>query len=80
MQWSKKLSQSDAQQKTEGSLMPFRFTNEDCPGDFVTWFRDEFFSNLEWKDKTWGKYQSEEAVVPIHVCIQGEDLGQRDMI
>jgi hypothetical protein len=77
MSWFKKLSQSDAQQKTEGGLMPFRFTSENCPGDFVTWFREEYFGELEWKEKTWRSYQLEEADINIFVNILGEDLGFR---
>ena len=79
MQWSKKMSKSDAQQETKGSLMPFRFTQENCPGNFLTWFREEFFHELEWKDNTNRKQQSEEADITLSVCIQGENLGQRKM-
>ena len=80
MEWSKKLSKSDAQQETRGGLMPFRFTQENCPGDQTTWFREVLFNDADWKDKTWGKYQLEEADIKMSVSIQGEDLGQRDMI
>ena len=76
MRWYKKLSRSDAQQKTKGNPMPFRFTYENCPGNFVTWFREEFFNNLDWKDTP---QQEEEAYITISVTIQGEDLGQRVM-
>jgi len=79
MKWSKKMSPSDAQQETKGSLMPFRFTQENCPGDLNTWFRDKFFNGLEWKDKTRRNTQIEEADIKISVRIQGKDLGQRDM-
>ncbi|MDR1839285.1 MAG: hypothetical protein LBQ93_06875 [Treponema sp.] len=79
MQWSKKLSRTDAQQETRGGLMPFRFTHENCPGNFVTWFREDFFDELDWKDTTWRDYQQEEADIAISVNIQGEDLGQRTM-
>jgi hypothetical protein len=79
MLWWKKLSQSDARQETEGSLMPFRFTSENCPGDFVTWFRNEFFQELEWRNTTWRHYQLEEADARMLVNIMGEDLGQRVM-
>lgn len=79
MRWWKQLSQSDAQQETEGGLMPFRFTRENCPGDFITWFRNEFFNNLEWKNTTWRHRPLEEADVTISVNIRGENMGQMAM-
>jgi len=75
MQWYKKLSKSDAQQKTKGSPMPFRFTHENCPGNFITWFREVFFYGLDWKNAP----NHEEADITMSVIIQGEDLGQRVM-
>jgi hypothetical protein len=51
MQWEKKLSRSDAQQKTKGRLMPFRFTGENCPGNPETWFRNDFFQELHWNSE-----------------------------
>lgn len=59
--------------------MPVRFTSENCPGNFVTWFRNEFFKELKWRDTTWRQYQLEEADATISVNIRGEDLGQRTM-
>jgi hypothetical protein len=79
MLWWKRLSQSDARQETEGGLMPFRFTRENCPGNFVTWFREEFFKELNWRETIRSDYQIEEADVVISVNIGGEDLGQRVM-
>jgi hypothetical protein len=77
--WWKKLSQSDARQETRGGLMPFRFTGENCPGDFRTWFRKEFFQELDWRDTTWRDYEREEADIIMSVNIMGNDLGQRTM-
>ena len=79
MQWWKKLSLSDARQKTGGGLMPFRFTSENCPGNFVTWFKDVFFGELEWGGAIQMGRQIEEAHIGISVNIDGEDLGQRIM-
>ena len=79
MQWWKILSQSDARQETQGSLMPFRFTSENCPGNFITWFREVFFSELDWRDTVWRNYQFEEADLTVDVNIMGEYLGQRTM-
>jgi hypothetical protein len=79
MLWWKKLSQSDARQQTEGGLMPFRFTSENCPGNFVKWFREEFFNELEWNDTIQKNSRLEEADISISVNIMGEDLGQRTM-
>jgi hypothetical protein len=79
MLWWKRLSQSDARQETEGGLMPFRFTSENCPGDFVTWFREVFFRELEWHTTTRGENLFEEADINISVSIMGRDLGQKVM-
>jgi hypothetical protein len=79
MQWWKRLSQSDAQQETQGSLMPFRFTQENCPGDFKTWFREVFFNECNWEDATSKGNQYEEANITLSVQVLGEDLGQKTM-
>jgi hypothetical protein len=77
--WWKKLSRSDARQETGGSLMPFRFTKENCPGDFTTWFREVFFKELKWNNTTRRDSRFEEADVIISVIIMGRNLGQRLM-
>lgn len=79
MRWWKQISVTDAQQETAGSLMPFRFTKENCPENFVTWFRENFFGDLKWRDTSWREYQLEEASINISVNIMGENLGQREM-
>ena len=79
MQWWKKLSLSDARQETQGGPMPFRFTSENCPGDYITWFRYTFFQELAWNNITQGDHQIEEAHVNISVNIDGENLGLRTM-
>jgi hypothetical protein len=79
MQWWKRLSQSDARQETTGGLMPFRFTKENCPGDFTTWFREDFFGELDWENTAWRDHEREEAAITISVNIMGDDLGQKVM-
>jgi hypothetical protein len=79
MEWGKKLSRSDARQETEGSFMPFRFTNENCPGDYTVWFREEFFRELEWKDAPGKQFPTEEADLAVSVNIMGTDLGLKTM-
>lgn len=79
MQWWKRLSLSDARQETEGGFMPFRFTGENCAGNYETWFRDEFFKELKWQYKTERGYKLEEACVTMSVNIMGKDFGQRYM-
>jgi hypothetical protein len=77
--WWKRLSRSDAQQETGGSLMPFRFTRENCPGDFRTWFREIFFKELAWGKTTRGNSSFEEADIIISVIITGLNFGPRHM-
>jgi hypothetical protein len=70
MQWWKQLSLSDARQETGGGFMPFRFTSENCPGNFVTWFREVFFSDLEWGYTIQRGRRIEEAQIGIFVIIR----------
>lgn len=80
--WSKKLTKSDAQQDTMGAKMPFlRFTKQKIPYNHKTWFRNEFFGKLTWKQSVsrFGK-PIEEVKVPFHVVILGKDLGTREML
>jgi hypothetical protein len=77
--WYKKLSRSDAQRETGGSLMPFRFTSENCPGDFKTWFREIFFGELAWGKIPRGNSSFEEAPITISVNIMGRNFGPRVM-
>jgi hypothetical protein len=79
VRWWKRLSQSDARQKTEGGLMPFRFTSENCPDNFVTWFRNVFFSELEWRNTIQKGSCLQESDISMSVEIMGENLGQKVM-
>ena len=79
--WKKPLSMTDAQQETQGGKMPFlRFTKQDLAIDYTTWFRNVFFSNLEWEPATSIKgHPTEEAWISIRVNILGADKGERSM-
>lgn len=76
--WSKKLSRTDAQQKTKGGLVQYlRITNSNTPSgeDFQVWFRTKFFAGLPWKADTFGKEAVESCYVPFDVTFQGVSLG-----
>ena len=81
LSWSKRLTDSDAQQDTEGGKMPFlRFTKEGTNHDHRTWFRDVFFADAEWTPSTSQRARPiEEAKVDVRVVILGDDLGIRRM-
>lgn len=77
LQWSKKLSSSDAQETVPvGSKMPFlRFTKENNTFDHFTYFREQFFKDLDWVPHDNGEL----AEISINVTILGESLGLRKM-
>ena len=78
LHWRKKLSKSDAQQKTRGAKMPFlRLTKSGMAHDHTTWFRHRFFDTLNWAPAGGG--QAEQARVAIRVVIDGQDRGRRYM-
>ena len=81
LKWSKVLTESDAQQETNGSRMPFlRFTKQGLPHNHRTWFRQEFFADLAWKSGFSARgLPTETAAVKIRVVIQGDDFGVRTM-
>ena len=78
--WSKKLSRTDAQQKTSGGLVPYlRLTKGSLKGeDHQTWFRSDFFSGQSWHKATFGKEDIEQCKVAIEVTFSGIALG--DMV
>lgn len=79
--WKKKLSRSDAQVETRGALMPFlRFTKKGAPVGDPSWFRNNFFANLNWQ-QTYSSlgHQKEIARIKVHVRLPGNYLGVRTM-
>lgn len=81
--WKKKLSKSDAQEKTRGGNMPFlRLTKGNLKdADYKKWFREIFFGSLSWsKERNRKGEQKEIAEVEISVNIMNEDLGRQKMI
>jgi hypothetical protein len=82
LQWRKKLSMSDAQQKTRGARMPFlRFTKGNLKDENQrTWFREVLFSNPPWTQDVSPKgEQIETAEIRVNVSIAGENLGIQTM-
>jgi hypothetical protein len=79
LKWHKELTDSDAQQDTQGAKMPFlRFTQSGHDIDHTTWFREVFFADAAWKPGISRQGQNiEETEVDVHVVILGRDLGQR---
>lgn len=81
LKWTKKLTRSDAQQRTQGSKMPFlRFVKGSVSHDHTKWFRNVFFDGLNWNPaKSVKGNQIEAASVDVKVEILGNDLGVRKM-
>lgn len=79
--WRKKLTRSDAQEKTKGAKMPFlRFTKGSVGEDHTTWFRENFFADADWQPGYSGSgHNKETARVKMHVKLPGDDLGIRPM-
>lgn len=79
--WRKKLTRSDAQEKTRGAKMPFlRFTKGSVSENHTTWFRENFFAGLDWQPGYSGSgHHKETASVKMHVKLPGDDLGIRSM-
>lgn len=81
LHWEKELTKSDAQQKTQGSRMPFlRFTKSGIPHDHKTWFRNVFFGGLNWHPVHTRGIADEAADVDVHVTIDGNYRGVRSMV
>ena len=80
LQWSKKLTLSDAQQETMGAKMPFlRFTKGRLPHNHRKWFREVFFADAVWSTDTARVVLVEKTVVKMRVTIAGEELGVRSI-
>ncbi|MCA3254920.1 MAG: hypothetical protein INF91_04795 [Alphaproteobacteria bacterium] len=77
--WSKKLSQTDAQQPTSGGIVPYLRLIRGSLGkeNFQTWFRTNFFDNLAWKPGSVGQETGVEvADVTFDVTLNGVNIGQ----
>ena len=82
LKWQKTMSRTDAQQETLGSKLRFlRLTKEDLDiEEWQTWFRNEFFRDLEWRsDKSHRGDAIEVAEAVIEVTIFGHSLGPQTM-
>lgn len=79
--WYKQMTQSDAQQETKGSKMPFRFTKGSLKDeDHATFFRDSLFRDAPWRPAiSRHDHSIEEADISFHVIIGGVDLGSRTL-
>ncbi|MGR3433942.1 MAG: hypothetical protein ACU0CO_03490 [Shimia sp.] len=79
LEWSKKLSKTDAQQETTGGLVPYlRLTKGSLGGgdEFQAWFRDEFFGGMAWVPGAHGRETDVEICsVPFEVTFRGIALG-----
>jgi len=75
--WKKKLSVTDAQQKTKGRLVPYlRMTKSSLENDSRTWFRNTMFGALNWKPGSFGKETNlQVAHVNMAVSINGQPFG-----
>ena len=81
LRWSKKLSRTDAQQKTGGYPVPYlRFTRAGHSQDNQTWFRNTFFAGANWNNGYFGEHAVEIANVNFHVTILGANRGVRQMM
>ena len=81
LKWSKKMSRTDAQQRTQGYPVPYlRFTQSRHPQSVQTWFRQVFFAGAHWKPGFFGENPVEEAHVPFRVTINGVARGMRSMM
>lgn len=81
MRWTKKLSRTDAQQKTRGYPVPYiRLTRSDAAFDTQSTFRQTFFSPTRWSPGHFGQHAVEEQYVVFDVIINGVAKGQRRML
>lgn len=80
LSWTKKLSQTDAQQPTSGGIVPYlRLTKSSLQGeDFQTWFREGFFAPASWKPGDVGRETDVEvADIDMMVSVNGVKLGKK---
>lgn len=78
--WTKKLSKTDAQQKTSGGIVPYlRLTRSSLKAvDFQSWFRDTFFDVTNWKADTFGRETDiESCCVDMAISINGVKFGKK---
>lgn len=75
--WVKKMSPTDAQQKTTGGKVPYlRLTKGTIKqNDWHTWFRNTFFANAAWGAGTVKGEPVEETTIPFEVSIKDVNLG-----
>ena len=79
--WVKRLSVTDAQQPTQGSIVPYlRLTKGTIQAsDWQTWFRDTFFANAAWSPSTVNSNPVEQTKIPFEVTIRDMSLGAEAM-
>lgn len=76
--WWKRLSASDAQHPPRaGSAVTgvLRLSKAGHPINWRTYFRRDFFGEMEWRSRPVSGRAGEETFVPFRVTILGEDLG-----
>lgn len=76
--WWKRLSASDAQHPpSAGSAVTgvLRLSKAGHPINWRTYFRRDFFGELEWRSRSVSGQTGEETFVPFQVTIVGQDLG-----
>lgn len=83
LSWSKELRSTDAQHPPKASSSPtgnLRLSKAGQPIDHRTWFRYQFFGDLEWaRDSDLRGNLLETAAVPISVLVKGVALGVLEM-
>jgi hypothetical protein len=74
--WSKTLTDTEAQQPTDGRLVPYiRLTKADYVGDdWQRRFRDGFFPGLVWAASVFGRSHVEKSYVTFDVYVQDKPL------
>lgn len=79
--WEKPLSTTDAQQETEGSIVPYLRLTKGSLGaqNWQTWFRQTFFVNEAWGPSTFNGNPVERAAVDFEVFLSRTSLGQETM-
>jgi HKD family nuclease len=80
--WSKRLSRSDAQQlhgATSNPTNTLRLSQAGYDIDWRTFFRQEFFGELEWRPRK-DLPRVEEAQVPIELVVDGQGLGTHNLL
>ena len=76
LSWEKVLSVTDALQPTEGNVIPFlRLTSGENGVPHETWFREEFFADVDWVPGDVHGHGAEIAEVAMRVIIDGAELG-----